>query len=105
MSNETKVVTNAGYFDVMDYSVTKYYGKNIYKPYKEFGTKAYLEALNEAFKDAETTPAYLMVFDNKKMTGKMFLNRKEIKPKNPGELQKKIDKYKRMKFKENTNSD
>ena len=98
----TKVLTDVGHFDVMDYSVTKFYGKDIYKPYKEYGTKAYISALEEAIKDIESPPSYILVFDNKKYTCKLFVNQKEVKPKNPGELQKKIDKYKRMKFKENT---
>lgn len=101
----TKVITNAGHFDVMDYTVTKYYGKDIYKSYSEYGTKAYFEALLEAIKDNPSPPSYILVFDNKKYTCKLFVNQKEVKPRNPGELQKKIDKYKRIKFKENTKED
>jgi hypothetical protein len=98
----TKIVNNAGHFDVMDYTVTKYYGKDIYKSYSEYGTKAYLEALKEATKDMTSPPSYLMVFDIAKQTGKLFINGNESHPRNPGEIQRKVDKYKRMKFKENT---
>lgn len=104
MSSETKVVLNAGHFDVTDYTVTKFYGKDIYKSYSEFGTKAFFEALKEAIKDNPSPPAYILVFDRDKYKVKMFVNQKEVMPKNPGELQKKLDKYKRVKFKEKTNS-
>ena len=53
----TKIVNNAGHFDVMDYTVTKYYGKDIYKSYSEYGTKAYFEALKEATKDMTNPPS------------------------------------------------
>ena len=96
------VYTNAGHFDVMDYTVTKFYGEDIYKSYSEYGTKAYFEALKEAIKDNPNPPSYILVFDRAKYTVKLFVNQKEVKPRNPGELQKKIDKYKRMKFKEKT---
>ena len=95
MSETTKVVTGAGHFDIMNYSMSERIAENVYKPYSQYGVKAHYEAMKEAVKDLPPNkiPSYLIVVDRATLKPRVFVNQKEVKLTKPGELDRLMDKY------------
>lgn len=102
-NNTTKVTEGAGHFDVMYFGMDSRIASDIYKPYSQYGVKAHYEALQEALKDMpkDKIPSYIIVIDRATLKAKVFVNQREVKLTKPGELEGKIEKYKKY-FKDKT---
>jgi hypothetical protein len=87
----------------MYFGMDKKLAEDIYKPYSKYGVKAHYEALQEALKDMskEDIPSYIIVIDRATLKPKVFVNQKEVKLNRPGELELKVEKYKKY-FKDKT---
>lgn len=98
LSDTTKVVTGAGHFDVMFFGMDSRIASDIYKPYSKYGVKAHYEALKEALKDIpeDKIPSYIVVIDRATFKAKVFVNQREVKLTKPGELESKVEKYKKF---------
>lgn len=95
--SKTKVTTGAGHFDVMYFGMDSRIAEDIYKPYSKYGVKAHYEALKEAIQKlpSDKIPSYIIVIDRATLKPKVFVNQREVKLNRPGELELKVEKYKK----------
>lgn len=93
------MTTPAGNFDITNFEVTKYFEKDISKPFTEYGTHAWNLALKEAVSrhDEESIPANLIVFEQISGKARAYHNLRHVALKGKDSIEDKIRKYKELK--------